>query len=86
MKRNLKRVRQIFLRAQVLDMKALVVRFPGRSQRSLFRDLTALGYRSSYTHGGGFYTLTEIPDFDEWKAALAAKRAVYSIPCGVLPP
>jgi hypothetical protein len=35
-----------------------------RSRRSLFRDLTALGYRSSYTHTGRYYTLVSVPTFD----------------------
>lgn len=37
---------------------------PPRSRRSLFRDLTALGYLSSYTHTGRYYTLASIPVFD----------------------
>jgi hypothetical protein len=35
-----------------------------RSRRSLFRDLAALGYRSSYTHTGRYYTLGSVPEFD----------------------
>ena len=38
----------------------------GRSKRSLFRDLSSLGYFSSYSHAGKFYTLTNIPNFDEY--------------------
>lgn len=32
---------------------------------TVFRHLKALGYRSSYSHRGKYYTLQEIPDFDE---------------------
>jgi hypothetical protein len=32
---------------------------------SVFRKLKALGYQSSYSHRGMYYTLREIPDFDE---------------------
>ncbi len=32
---------------------------------TVFRHLKALGYRSSYSHRGKYYTLREIPDFDE---------------------
>ena len=35
-----------------------------RSRRSLFRDLAALGYLSSYTHTGRYYTLVSVPAFD----------------------
>ncbi len=38
----------------------------GRSKRSLFRDLNANGYLSSYSHAGRFYTLRGIPRFDNY--------------------
>lgn len=31
---------------------------------TVFRKLKKLGYRSSYSHGGSYYTLEEIPQFD----------------------
>lgn len=31
---------------------------------TVFRKLKKLGYRSSYSHGGSYYTLEEIPHFD----------------------
>ncbi|MDI7268887.1 MAG: hypothetical protein QME96_12930, partial [Myxococcota bacterium] len=37
----------------------------GRSVRSVYRDLTQLGYMSSFTDRGRFYTLASIPDFDD---------------------
>jgi hypothetical protein len=46
-------------------MQKLRAEFEGRSQRSLFRDLAAHGYLSSYTHAGRYFTLVDIPDFDE---------------------
>jgi len=33
---------------------------------TVFRRLRALGYLSSYSHRGKYYTLAEIPDFDQW--------------------
>ncbi len=41
---------------------------------TVFRRLKALGYRSSYSHRGKYYTLKETPDFDEhglwsWRSA-----------------
>jgi len=50
----------------VLDMATLQTRVKNRSRRSLFRDLAIIGYRTSYTHGGRYYTLSELPEFDEW--------------------
>ncbi len=49
-----------------MDMQALLGASQGRSRRSLFRDLARLGYFSSYTHAGRFYTLADIPEFDEY--------------------
>jgi len=64
--RDLTRLRRLFRRAKVLEMAVLQARFDARSKRSLYRDLAALGYHTSYTHGGRYYTLSEIPEFDEW--------------------
>ena len=35
------------------------------STMTVFRKLKALGYRTSYSHRGKYYTLGEIPRFDE---------------------
>jgi len=37
----------------------------GRSKRSLLRDMAKLGYLSSYSHAGKYYTLRTIPNFDQ---------------------
>jgi hypothetical protein len=52
----------------------------GRSRRSLFRDLASLGYLTSFTHAGRYYTLADIPQFDErglwfYKTALSSNPA-----------
>jgi len=60
-----KRLEQLLRRRQVLDLLSISEAMKDRSRRSLFRDLTALGYLSSYTHAGRYYTLTDIPRFDE---------------------
>lgn len=59
-------LRRVLRRQKVLDMPAIQARAEGRSRRSLFRDLASLGYRTSFTHIGRYYTLADIPDFDEW--------------------
>ncbi len=51
-------------RWKVLDLHRLQGASGGRSRRSLFRDLARVGYVSSYTHAGRYYTLKEIPVFD----------------------
>lgn len=54
----------LFRKTPVMRMSDLERAVRGRSRRSLFRDLTALGYLSSYTHTGRYYTLGSVPDFD----------------------
>jgi len=56
----------LFRRRLIIDMQTLQRLCKGRSKRSLFRDLSSLGYFSSYSHAGKFYTLTNIPNFDEY--------------------
>lgn len=36
------------------------------SRMTVFRRLREVGYQTSYTHRGQYYTLADIPDFDEW--------------------
>jgi hypothetical protein len=36
-----------------------------RSRMTVFRRLSTVGYRSSYNHAGRYYTLTDVPEFDE---------------------
>ena len=55
-----------FRRKLIIDMQTLQRLCKGRSKRSLFRDLSLLGYFSSYSHAGKYYTLTNIPNFDEY--------------------
>ena len=57
-------LRGLFRTTPVMLMSDLERTVAGRSRRSLFRDLSALGYLSSYTHTGRYYTLRAVPDFD----------------------
>ena len=59
------RLRALFRRHLVVAMVAIRQALPDRSRRSLFRDLSALEYLSSYNHAGSYYTLPDIPQFDE---------------------
>ncbi len=50
---------------QTMDFASIKKATHGRSRRSLFRDLASLGYLTSFTHAGRYYTLADIPQFDE---------------------
>jgi len=57
---------KFFRRRIIMDMKTMQRLCKGRSKRSLFRDLAFIGYLSSYSHAGRFYTLPNIPRFDNY--------------------
>jgi len=57
-------LRGLFRTTPVTRMADIERAVAARSRRSLFRDLTSLGYLSSYTHTGRYYTLRSVPDFD----------------------
>ena len=65
MKMQEPQLRSLFQKTRAMDMPSIETAMGGRSMRSLYRDLSALGYLSSFTHKGRFYTLAGIPDFDE---------------------
>jgi hypothetical protein len=65
MDNHLKSLRRVLRQQKVLDISGLQRVVKGRSRRSLFRDLAGLGYQTSFTHTGRYYTLQEISDFDE---------------------
>jgi hypothetical protein len=52
-------------RRKAVDIKALREALGGRSRRSVFRYLDHIGYLSSFTHAGRYYTLGSIAKFDE---------------------
>lgn len=56
-------LRQMFEHRPVAQLDDLR-RHLGRSGRTVFRVLQRLGYHSSYSHAGRFYTLRGIPSFD----------------------
>jgi len=65
MNEMLTRLARLLRRNQTMDFGSIVKAVGGRSRRSLFRDLVSLGYLTSYTHAGRYYTLANIPQFDE---------------------
>jgi hypothetical protein len=59
------RLARILRRNQTMDFTSIAKAARQRSRRSLFRDLTSVGYLTSFTHAGRYYTLSDIPQFDE---------------------
>ncbi len=58
-------LRGLFSRRPVAKLETLFRVLDTNSRMSVFRRLQDLGYHSSYTHTGRYYTLTGIPEFDE---------------------
>ena len=59
------RLVRLFRRNLTMDFETILNASGSRSRRSLFRDLAFLGYLTSYTHTGRYYTLADIPQFDK---------------------
>lgn len=57
-------LRRLFQKTPVVDLAALCKALETRSRMSVFRRLRGLGYLSSYTHTGRYYTLIEHALFD----------------------
>ncbi|MCP4755063.1 MAG: hypothetical protein GY866_29645 [Proteobacteria bacterium] len=60
-----KALKKLFRRSPIVDMETLFRTVETRSRMSVFRRLNEIGYYSSYTHTGRYYTLVAIPLFDE---------------------
>jgi hypothetical protein len=54
----------LFRSHPVADLAALFATLETQSRMSVFRRLSAIGYLTSYTHAGRFYTLRSLPAFD----------------------
>lgn len=61
-----KALRRLFRGRQVVDLDDLFKTLDTRSRMSVFRRLRDVGYLSSYSHRGRYYTLNDIPEFDEY--------------------
>ncbi len=61
-----KALKKLFRRSSVVDIETLFQTLETRSRMSIFRRLNEIGYYSSYTHTGRYYTLVGIPLFDEY--------------------
>ena len=63
MNADLQAIRARFKREKVADLDKLC-KVWGVSPRTVFRMLKQVGYISSYSHAGRYYTLVDIPSFD----------------------
>jgi len=57
-------LRDLFERLQAVTMPEMKSALGTQVDQTVFRKLTQLSYRSSYSHRGGFYTLDSIARFD----------------------
>ena len=57
-------LKRLFRRRPAVDLEALCAVLGTQSRMSVFRRLSSMGYYSSYSHTGRYYTLQEIPRFD----------------------
>jgi len=59
------KIKALFRDVHAMDLATIRAGLAGRAVRSVYRDLAQVGYMSSFTDRGRFYTLASIPDFDE---------------------
>jgi hypothetical protein len=59
-------LRRFFRKQRVGQLTDLFQVLHTTSRMSVFRRLKSLGYLSSFTHAGRYYTLAEVPQFDQW--------------------
>jgi len=57
-------LRDLFQRLKAVTMSEMKAALGTEVDQTVFRKLTQLSYRSSYSHRGGFYTLDSIARFD----------------------
>lgn len=59
-------LRSYFRKHRVAEITELFRLLGTQSRMSVFRRLKTMGYRSSFNHAGRYYTLTDVPQFDQW--------------------
>ena len=62
---SLQALAHLFQSRRIADLKMLCRVLKTDSRMSVFRRLKAIGYLSSYSHAGQFYTLKDVPTFDD---------------------
>src|SRR5437879_6658088 len=59
-------LRSLVQRKKIATLAELKGALGSSATMTVFRKLKALGYLTSYSHRGKYYTLAHIPRFDEW--------------------
>ena len=59
-------LRSYFRQHRIAEIDELFRLLSTRSRMSVFRRLKTMGYLSSFNHAGRYYTLTDVPQFDQW--------------------
>jgi len=59
------RLTEAFQAAKVLTIDSIRDALGGPTRMTAFRKLATLDYRTSYSHGGRYYTLNQVADYDE---------------------
>ena len=72
----------LFRKRRIATMAELKEVLGSSADITIFRKLAALSYRTSYSHRGRYYTLDDIPDYDEW--GLWSYRSVWFSQRGTL--
>ena len=72
---DLSRVRNLFQESKILTLVKLKEFLGTTSTMTVYRRLKSLLYLASYSHRGSFYTLPDIPEFDE--VGLWSHQGVY---------
>ncbi len=66
MSNNVQKIlRRMFKKKKVLDVSEVCKIVRTTSKKTAYRHLKKLGYLSSYTHAGKYYTLSDIPEYDK---------------------
>ena len=55
---------RLFRGQRIADLDAVLTALDSRSRMTAFRRLSEVGYLSSYSHAGRYYTLRDVPVFD----------------------
>jgi len=68
-------LRSLFQRQKIATLEELKDVVSTSAAMTVFRKLKVLGYQTSYSHRGKYYTLTSVPEYDD--LGLWSFRAVY---------
>ena len=75
---KLQKINDLFVKHRILQMSDICTSFEDTSMRTIIRYLNEIGYYSSYNHAGMYYTITGIPEFDDY-GFWGYKEALFSI-------